>query len=80
MPDALFGQGHYTAPHIPVDSGGLCWTQILDWVGVTWANLGCLVQMESTGVCQNPWTPPDSAGLQQIPVDLNRCSICDYLI
>ena len=61
---------------ILADSSGLRRTQILDWVGVTWANFGCLVQMESAGVHHNLWIPPDS--LQWTPVDLNQCSIHDY--
>src|ERR1700678_4853362 len=45
------------------DSGGLQRTHILDCVGVTWANLGFLVQVESAGVRRSPWSLPDSAGL-----------------
>jgi hypothetical protein len=41
--------GLYTAPHTPADS-----------VGVTWAELKFVVQIESPGVSQSPWTPPDS--------------------
>src|ERR1700678_4062499 len=49
----------------PADSGGLQRTHILDCVGVTWANLGFLVQVESAGVRRSPPESVESARLRQ---------------
>ena len=62
--------GLYTPPLIPAESGGLCWTQIPECVGVTQAKFEFQSPAESAGVHQTTWTPPDStqtesAGVQR---------------
>ena len=78
-------RGLYTPPHDLSDSGGFRWTQIPDFVSVTWAKFTCPVRRESTGFrrnLQNPtrqspvdlssrvqWIPAESSGFRRSPAD-----------